>query len=55
MASLFAREDMGAMMDLKMETVSREISALVREGVLEPQDKHGRVYRILKLEALKAA
>jgi CRP-like cAMP-binding protein len=54
MASLFAREDMGAMMDLKMETVSREISALVREGVLEPQDKHGRVYRILKLEALKA-
>jgi hypothetical protein len=54
-ATLFAREDMGAMMDLKMETVSREISALVREGILEPQDKHGRVYRILKLEALKAA
>ena len=52
-ATLFAREDMGAMMDLKMETVSREISALVREGILEPQDKHGRVYRILKLDALK--
>jgi CRP-like cAMP-binding protein len=52
--TLFAREDMGAMMDLKMETVSREISALVREGILEPQDKHGRIYRILKLEALKA-
>jgi Fic family protein len=46
---------MGAMMDLKMETVSREISALVREGVLEPQDKSGRIYRILKLDALQAA
>ncbi|MBP6484449.1 MAG: Crp/Fnr family transcriptional regulator [Rhodoferax sp.] len=54
LVTLFAREDMGAMMDLKMETVSREISALVREGVLEPQDKHGRLYRIVRLDALKA-
>jgi CRP-like cAMP-binding protein len=53
-ATLFAREDMGAMLDLKMETVSREISALVREQVLEPLDKSGRVYRVLKPEALQA-
>lgn len=53
--TLFAREDMGAMMDLKMETVSREISALVREGVLEPQDKLGRIYRILKADVLLTA
>ncbi|MCF8210626.1 MAG: Crp/Fnr family transcriptional regulator, partial [Rhodoferax sp.] len=46
--TLFAREDMGAMMDLKMETVSREVSALVREQVLEPLDKAGRVYRLLQ-------
>jgi CRP-like cAMP-binding protein len=45
--TLFSREDMGAMLDLKMETVSREISALVRELVLEPIDKSGRKYRIL--------
>jgi CRP/FNR family transcriptional regulator len=53
--TLFAREDMGAMMDLKMETVSREISALVREGILQPIDKLGRSYRILKLEPLQSA
>lgn len=53
--TLFAREDMGAMMDLKMETVSREISALVREGTLKQQDKQGRAYRILKLDQLQSA
>jgi len=53
--TLFAREDMGSMMDLKMETVSREISALVRDGVLAQLDKHGRVYRILNLQQLQAA
>jgi len=53
--TLFAREDMGAMLDLKMETVSREISALVREGILQPQDRHGRAYRILDLDSLQAA
>jgi CRP/FNR family transcriptional regulator, anaerobic regulatory protein len=47
LTTLFSREDMGAMMDLKLETVSREISALVRTGVLEPIDKTGRKYRIL--------
>ncbi|MCB2016503.1 MAG: Crp/Fnr family transcriptional regulator, partial [Hydrogenophaga sp.] len=45
--TLFSREDMGAMLDLKLETVSRTINAFVREGMLEPMDKIGRVYRIL--------
>ena len=43
----FARDDMGAMLDLKLETVSREISALVREGALKPLDRQGRRYEIL--------
>ncbi len=46
--TLFSREDMGAMVDLKMETVSREISHFVHENVLEPLDKQGRIYRILR-------
>lgn len=46
-ATLFARDDMGAMMDLKLETVSREVSALVRKGVMQPLDKHARHYKIL--------
>ena len=45
--TLFSREDMGAMMDLKQETVSREISALVKAGALQPVDKLGRLYRIM--------
>ncbi len=53
-ATLFSREDMGAMLDLKLETVSREVSALVREGVIEPLDRHGRVYRIQDLPALQS-
>ncbi len=53
--TIFAREDMGAMMDLKMETVSREVSALVRAHVIEPLDKYGRVYRVLRLEQLQNA
>lgn len=51
--TLFSREDMGAMLDLKLETVSREISALVREGVIEPLDKSGRHYRILDAQRLR--
>ena len=43
---LFSREDMGAMLDLKFETVSREISRLVREEVIAPLDKQGRAYRV---------
>jgi len=53
--TLFARDDMGAMLDLKLETVSREVSRLVREEVIEPLDKLGRVYRVRELERLQAA
>ena len=52
-STLFSREDMGAMMDLKLETVSREISALVREGAIEPLDKQGRLYRVLDAQRLE--
>ena len=52
-ATLFARDDMGAMLDLKLETVSREVSRLIREDVIEPMDKNGRVYRVLQLECLQ--
>lgn len=51
---LLRREDMGAMLDLKLETVSREVSALVREGILEPLDRLGRRYRLLDAPALQA-
>jgi len=52
--TLFSREDMGAMLDLKFETVSREISKLLRDGILESADKSGRTYRILKVDQLLA-
>lgn len=47
---LFSREDMGSMLDLKLETVSREISRLVREGIIQPLDKQGRIYRVLRAD-----
>jgi len=47
-ATLFSRDDMGAMMDLKLETVSREVTALVRAGVMAPLDKLGRHYEVLQ-------
>ena len=50
--SFFAREDMGAMLDLKLETVSRTLNTLLREGVIEALDKTGRLYRILQPQAL---
>ena len=50
--SFFARDDMGAMLDLKLETVSREISALVRDGLIKPLDKSGRRYEILDEQLL---
>jgi CRP-like cAMP-binding protein len=53
--TLFAREDMGSMLNLKLETVSREVSALVREGAITQMDKQGRAYRILNLNPLLAA
>ena len=52
--SFFARDDMGAMLDLKLETVSREISALVRDGLIQPLDKSGRRYEILNEQRLMA-
>jgi CRP-like cAMP-binding protein len=52
-ATLFGRDDMGAMMDLKLETVSREVTALVRAGVMQPLDKHGRHYKVLLPECLQ--
>lgn len=53
LTSYFARDDMGAMLDLKLETVSREISAMVREGLIKPLDKVGRRYEILDEQALQ--
>lgn len=53
--TLFARDDMGAMLDLKLETVSREVSRLVREAVIEPLDKQGRVYRLHEPQRLLQA
>ncbi|MEK7346397.1 MAG: Crp/Fnr family transcriptional regulator [Pseudomonadota bacterium] len=52
--ALFARDDMGAMLDLKLETVSREISGLVRDGALKACDKQGRRYEILDEKMLMA-
>ena len=50
--TLFGRDDMGAMMDLKLETVSREVTALVRVGLMTPLDKQGRHYKVLSPELL---
>jgi hypothetical protein len=33
----------------KIETVSREMTFLVREGAIQPLDRQGRLYRIIKL------
>ena len=44
---------MGAMMDLKLETVSREVTALVRAGVMTQLDKLGRHYRVLLPDLLQ--
>ncbi|MDO9604086.1 helix-turn-helix domain-containing protein [Hydrogenophaga sp.] len=52
MSRLFLRDDMGAMLDLKLETVSRTLSAFEREGLIEPLDKLGRVYRVVDAERL---
>lgn len=55
LTTLFSREDMGAMSDLKLETVSREVSRWTKEGVIESQDKIGRLYKIIDSEKLKNA
>ncbi|HEX5785090.1 Crp/Fnr family transcriptional regulator [Hydrogenophaga soli] len=46
LVTLFSREDMGSMLNLTLETVSRALSAFIREGALEPVDRQGRSYRI---------
>jgi CRP/FNR family transcriptional regulator len=53
--TIFSREDMGSMLDLKLETVSREISKLVREGAIAPMDKFGRMYLVCQTDLLLAA
>ncbi|PXW93562.1 CRP-like cAMP-binding protein [Sphaerotilus hippei] len=48
------RQDMGAMLDMTFETASRLISALRREGVLEPIDaRHARLSMDRLMAALK--
>jgi hypothetical protein len=44
---------MGSMLDLKLETVSREVSKLVHAGVIEAADKATRTYFIRKPEQLQ--
>ena len=55
LAHLFSREDMGAMLDLKLETVSRTLNAFAREGLIESADRMGRIYRIVDAQTLAAA
>ena len=55
LATIFSREDMGSMSDLKLETVSREVSRWVKEGAIEPLDKIGRRYRIKDPDKLQNA
>ena len=50
--TLFSREDMGAMLDLKLETVSRTLNVFVREGLIEPMDRIGRIYRVVDTQRL---
>lgn len=54
LVTVFSREDMGAMLDLKLETVSRTLNAFVREGLIAPMDKQGRQYRLLDVGKLQA-
>ncbi|TSE21194.1 helix-turn-helix domain-containing protein [Tepidimonas aquatica] len=53
--TLFSREDMGAMLDLKLETVSHEVSRLVKEAVPKPLGKQGRVYHLREPQRLMQA
>ena len=52
--TVFSREDMGAMLDLKLETVSRTLNAFVRERLIAPVDKQGRHYRLLDIARLQS-
>jgi CRP/FNR family transcriptional regulator len=50
--NLFSRENMGSLLGLKLETVSRKISKLVRDGVISPMDNSGRIYAIFLPDVL---
>ncbi len=55
LTSLFSRHDMGAMSDLKLETVSREVSYWIKQEALVPKDRVGRLYEITDLRKLEQA
>jgi CRP-like cAMP-binding protein len=55
LSTVFSREDMGAMLDLKLETVSRTISKMVADGLIRPVDKSGRIYEIIDANTLNNA
>lgn len=48
------RQDMGALMDLTLETVSCEINALMRAGAIEPLDRSGRRHRMADERVLQS-
>lgn len=54
MCTLFSRADTGAMLDLKLETVSRTLYRFVREGAVQALDTHGCVYRVVGVGLLNA-
>lgn len=50
-----SRQEMSAMLDMTIETSSRLISALKREGVLDaPDQRHAHIHMPALLAALKA-
>lgn len=50
---VFSREDMGSMLDLKLETVSREVTKLIKAGYIRAVDKSSRRFEILDPTALE--
>ena len=52
LTTMFPREDMGAMLDLTLETISREITKILNSGALTQLDKRGRQYRIERPDLL---
>lgn len=55
LVTLLPHQEMAAMMDMKRETVSREVSRLRRDGVIRPVGKHSRRYQIIQPEQLRSA
>jgi CRP/FNR family transcriptional regulator, anaerobic regulatory protein len=52
---LFSRQDMGAILNLQPETVSRELRSLVRQGILRQTDAKARQFFIQLPNALERA